>query len=297
MICLILCRFSFSTLFFAHRENTMSTLGRGVLIIWLFVVLIIQSSYTASLTSILTVQQLDTSIRGLDDLKNSDYPIGFQVGSFAEEYMVKELNISRSRLKALGSPEEYAENLKLGPKKGGVMAIVDERPYVELFLSTNCKIAVAGSDFTSRGWGFVFPRDSPLQVDLSTAILTLSENGELQRIHDKWLKTGECSADNTQFVDSNQLRLESFLGLFLICGAACVLALLIYFGIMLRRYLKHEPPESISAEPGSSKSKRSLKRFFSFVDDREPPKQKRSLRLSGSSMPTTPTSNVDIERR
>ena len=133
----------------------MSTLGRGVLIIWLFVVLIIQSSYTASLTSILTVQQLDTSIRGIDDLKDSDYPIGFQVGSFAEEYMVKELNISRSRLKALGSPEEYAENLKLGPKKGGVMAIVDERPYVDLFLSTYCKIAVAGSDFTSTGWGFV----------------------------------------------------------------------------------------------------------------------------------------------
>jgi len=274
----------------------MSTLGRGVLIIWLFVVLIIQSSYTASLTSILTVQQLDTSIRGFDDLKNSDDPIGFQVGSFAEEYMVKELNISRSRLKALGSPEEYAENLKLGPKKGGVMAIVDERPYVELFLSTNCKIAVAGSDFTSRGWGFAFPRDSPLQVDLSTAILTLSENGELQRIHDKWLRTGDCSADNTEFVDSNQLRLESFMGLFLICGAACALALLIYFGIMLRQYLRHEPPESISTEPGSSKSKRSLKRFISFVDDREPPKQKRSLRLSGSSMPTTPTSNVDIER-
>jgi ionotropic glutamate receptor len=144
----------------APGENTMSTLGRGVLIIWLFVVLIIQSSYTASLTSILTVQQLDTSIRGIDDLKNSDGPIGFQVGSFAEEYMVRELNISRSRLRALGSPEEYAEALKHGPKRGGVMAIVDERPYVELFLSTYCKIAVAGSDFTSRGWGFAFPRDS-----------------------------------------------------------------------------------------------------------------------------------------
>ncbi|KAK3151972.1 hypothetical protein QOZ80_2BG0152760 [Eleusine coracana subsp. coracana] len=291
--------FSFSTLFFAHRENTMSTLGRGVLIIWLFVVLIIQSSYTASLTSILTVQQLDTSIKGLDDLKSSDYPIGFQVGSFAEEYMVKELNISRSRLKALGSPEEYAENLKLGPKKGGVMAIVDERPYVELFLSTYCKIAVAGSDFTSRGWGFAFPRDSPLQVDLSTAILALSENGELQRIHDKWLKTGDCTSDNTEFVDSNQLRLESFWGLFLISGVACVLALLIYFGIMLRRFLRHEPPESAVSEPGSSKSRRSLKKFISFVDDREPPKKKRSLSLSRSSMPTTPMSNLhalDIER-
>jgi glutamate receptor, ionotropic, plant len=153
-------------------EKTMSTLGRGVLIIWLFVVLIIQSSYTASLTSILTVQQLDTSIRGLDDLKHSDYPIGFQVGSFVKEYMIKELNISQSRLKALGSPEEYAENLKLGPKKGGVMAIVDERPYVELFLSTYCKIAVAGQDFTSGGWGFV----SALNFKLSLNTFYSSRN-------------------------------------------------------------------------------------------------------------------------
>uniref|UniRef100_A0ACD5ZBT9 Uncharacterized protein n=1 Tax=Avena sativa TaxID=4498 RepID=A0ACD5ZBT9_AVESA len=275
--------FSFSTLFFAHRENTMSTLGRGVLLIWLFVVLIIQSSYTASLTSILTVQQLDTSIRGIDDLKNSDDPVGFQVGSFAQEYMVKELNISRSRLRPLGSPQEYAEALKLGPKKGGVMAIVDERPYVELFLSSYCKIAVAGSDFTSRGWGFAFPRDSPLQVDLSTAILSLSENGELQRIHDKWLKTGECATDSNEFIDSNQLRLESFWGLFLICAVACILALLIYFGIMLRKYLRHEP-------------KKSLRRFISFVDDKEPPKnrKKRSQSLPASS--TNSLAALDVER-
>lgn len=275
--------FSFSTLFFAHRENTMSTLGRGVLLIWLFVVLIIQSSYTASLTSILTVQQLDTSIRGIDDLKDSDDPVGFQVGSFAQEYMVRELNISRSRLRPLGSPQAYAEALKLGPKKGGVMAIVDERPYVELFLSSYCKIAVAGSDFTSRGWGFAFPRDSPLQVDLSTAILSLSENGELQRIHDKWLKTGECATDSNEFIDSNQLRLESFWGLFLICGVACVLALIIYFAIMLRKYLRHEP-------------KKSIRRFISFVDDKEPPKNRktRSLSLPGSS--TGSLAALDVER-
>ncbi|VAI42081.1 unnamed protein product [Triticum turgidum subsp. durum] len=278
--------FSFSTLFFAHRENTMSTLGRGVLIIWLFVVLIIVSSYTASLTSILTVQQLDTSIKGIEDLKNSNDPIGFQVGSFAQDYMVKELNISRSRLRALGSPQEYAEALKIGPKEGGVF--VNERPYVELFLSTYCKIVVAGTDFTSRGWGFAFPRDSPLQVDLSTAILSLSENGELQRIHAKWLNTGECTTDNSELVDSNQLRLESFLGLFLICGVACVLALLLYFGIMLCKYLRHEPWKS-------------LRRFISFVHGKEPPKNKerRSMSLPGSSTPTTPMSShssLDMER-
>lgn len=134
----------------------MSTLGRLVLIIWLFVVLIINSSYTASLTSILTVQHLSSPIKGIESLKNSDEPIGYQVGSFAEHYLSEELGISKSRLIALGSPQAYAQALQLGPKKaGGVAAVVDERPYVELFLSSQCKFRVVGQEFTKSGWGFV----------------------------------------------------------------------------------------------------------------------------------------------
>ncbi|MCL7023811.1 hypothetical protein MKW94_000673, partial [Papaver nudicaule] len=180
--------FSFSTLFFAHRENTVSTLGRLVLIIWLFVVLIINSSYTASLTSILTVQQLSSPIKGIESLITSKDPIGYQVGSFAENYLIEELNIPGSRLIALGSPEAYAQALQ----NGTVAAVVDERPYIELFLSSQCTFSVIGQEFTKSGWGFAFPRDSPLTVDMSTAILTLSENGDLQRIHDKWLSRSAC---------------------------------------------------------------------------------------------------------
>ena len=134
----------------------MSTLGRLVLIIWLFVVLIINSSYTASLTSILTVQQLSSPIKGIESLITSDKPIGYQVGSFAEHYLSEELNISRSRLVALGSPEElYALALKLGPEKGGVAAVVDERPYIELFLSSQCTFRIVGQEFSKSSWGFV----------------------------------------------------------------------------------------------------------------------------------------------
>lgn len=129
----------------------MSTLGRMVLVIWLFVVLIIQSSYTASLTSFLTVQQLTSSIKGIDSLITSTAPIGYQVGSYAENYLNEELNIPRSRLKPLNSPEEYAFALKTGR----VAAVVDEQPYVDLFLSSYCQFAVAGQEFTKSGWGFV----------------------------------------------------------------------------------------------------------------------------------------------
>lgn len=136
-------------------ENTVSTLGRFVLIVWMFVVLIINSSYTASLTSILTVQQLSSGITGLDSLLSSSEPIGYQKGKFSRNYMIEELNIPASRLVPLNSPAEYARALRLGPKGGGVAAIVDEIPYVEIFLSAYCQFKIVGQEFTKNGWGFV----------------------------------------------------------------------------------------------------------------------------------------------
>ncbi|KAF5740967.1 Glutamate receptor 3.3 isoform 1 [Tripterygium wilfordii] len=263
--------FSLSTLFFSHRENTASNLGRMVLLIWLFVVLIVNSSYTASLTSILTVQQLASPIKGIESLKKGDEPIGYQVGSFAEHYLSEELGISKSRLKPLGSPEEYASALKLGPNKGGVVAIVDERPYMELFLSSQCSFRVVGQEFTKNGWGFAFPRDSPLAIDMSTAILELSENGDLQRIHDKWLKQSSCILENAE-LESDQLHLQSFVGLFLICGIACFIALFIYFLQIMRKLARYSPTESSStSHQGSTLRSGRLRKFLSLMDEKKEP--------------------------
>nr|POE52891.1 glutamate receptor 3.2 [Quercus suber] len=274
--------FSFSTMFFAHRENTVSTLGRVVIIIWLFVVLIINSSYTASLTSILTVQQLSSPITGIDSLVTSNERIGFQVGSFAENYLMEELNIPKSRLVALGSPEEYAVALE----NRTVAAVVDEQPYIELFLSDHCKFKIRGQEFTKSGWGFAFPRDSPFALDLSTAILTLSENGELQRIHDKWLSRKSCGSQATTN-ESDELQLESFLGLFLICGAACFLALLIYSCLMLWQFRRHGIPEESDPSRGAGSHSARVRTFLSFADEKEEvykskSKRKREEMLSSS---------------
>ncbi|GAB4847636.1 hypothetical protein Ancab_026697 [Ancistrocladus abbreviatus] len=259
--------FSFSTLFFAHRERTVSTLGRLVLIIWLFVVLIINSSYTASLTSILTVQQLSSPLKGIESLMTSDDPIGYQQGSFAKNYLTQELNIHESRLIPLKSADEYANALKKGPKNGGVAALVDERAYMELFLSTRCEFTIAGQEFTKNGWGFAFPRDSPLAIDMSTAILRLSENGDLQRIHDKWLMSSACSSQGTK-LQVDRLELKSFWGLFLLCGLACLLALLIYFILVVRQFIRHYSANESESSDRSSRSARLLT-FLSFADEKE----------------------------
>ncbi|CAL9134439.1 unnamed protein product [Musa textilis] len=264
----------FSTMFFAQKERTVSSLGRFVLIIWLFVVLIINSSYTASLTSILTVEQLSSGIQGLDSLTHSSDPIGYQVGSFAKNYMMEELNIAESRLVSLDTPEDYTRALELGPQGGGVAAIVDELAYVELFLSTNCKFKTVGQEFTKSGWGFAFPRDSPLAVDLSTAILRLSENGDLQRIHDKWLPPTGCSSQDSG-IDSSRLSLGSFWGLFLISGLACLVSLSIFFARILCQYNKYSSSQETVGIPEPERSfKRptrltSIKDLIAFVDKKE----------------------------
>lgn len=270
--------FSFSTMFFSHRENTVSTLGRFVLIIWLFVVLIITSSYTASLTSILTVQQLSTGITGIDSLVSSSLPIGYQAGKFTKRYLTENFNVPLSRLVPLNSIQEYADALNRGPKNGGVAAIVDEKPYIDIFLSNYCSFRIVGEEFTKEGWGFAFQRDSPLAADLSTAILQLSESGQLQRIHDEWFSRSSCSSDDSE-VGATRLGLGSFWGLFLVCALICLFALLVFFIRVCRQYNQYSSSEA-AGEPSTAaadpvlRQRRpshlgSFKDLIQFVDKKE----------------------------
>ncbi|CAN7003906.1 unnamed protein product, partial [Brassica oleracea var. botrytis] len=50
--------FGFSTLVYAHREKLKHNLSRFVVTVWVFAVLILTTSYTATLTSMMTVQQI-----------------------------------------------------------------------------------------------------------------------------------------------------------------------------------------------------------------------------------------------
>ncbi|KAI9075305.1 hypothetical protein K1719_042710 [Acacia pycnantha] len=221
-----MCMFSFSTLFKTNQENTVSTLSRMVMIVWLFLLMVITASYTANLTSILTVEQLSSPITGIDSLIATNWPIGYQVGSFAFNYLRQNFNVPKSRLVALGNPEEYARALQLGPSRGGVAAIVDELPYIELFLSTQTDFGIIGQQFSKSSWGFAFQRESPLAFDMSTAILKLSEDGELRRIRERWFCKMGCPEERKSDSEPNRLHLTSFWGLYLTCGVVTLASFL-----------------------------------------------------------------------
>ena len=129
-------------------EKLISNLSKFVVIVWLFAVLILTSSYTASLSSMLTVNRLQM-------LRKGSF-IGYQKGSLARE-VVNNLNFGDSSLKAYGSIEAYAHALTEGSKKGGVSAIIDEIPYIKLFLAQygDQYTMIEPEYLTTNGFGFV----------------------------------------------------------------------------------------------------------------------------------------------
>lgn len=132
----------------------MSNLTRFVMIIWLFVVLVLTQSYTASLTSMLTVQQLQPTITEINDLIKTGQYIGYQHGSFVSSFL-NSLKFDRSKFRNY-SVAHYGEALSNGSLRGGVAAIVDEVPYIKLFLSKNChKYTMIGPTYRTSGFGFV----------------------------------------------------------------------------------------------------------------------------------------------
>jgi len=99
---------------------------------------------------------------------------------------------------------------------------------------------------------------------MSTAILKLSENGDLQRIHDKWLTRSACSSEGgKQGID--RLELNSFWGLFLLSGMACFVALLCYGIRMVYRFSRHSNSSNLERSSHSAR----LRSFLSFVNERE----------------------------
>lgn len=147
-----MCRNSwyYSLLVFVTGERVVSNLARFVVIVWCFVVLVLTQSYTASLSSLLTVQQLQPTDLYLL-LKNRD-SIGYRKGSLVHG-MLMQLGFPSENLMPYRSKRELDQLFE----NRLVSAAFDETPYVKLFLSTYCsKYTTVAPNLLRAGCGFAF---------------------------------------------------------------------------------------------------------------------------------------------
>ncbi|XP_044507851.1 glutamate receptor 2.8-like [Mangifera indica] len=226
---------SFSTLFSLQAEKLHSSLSRMAMVVWLFVALVITQTYTANLTSILTVQRLEPTFTDIGSLQRSNAMIGYCKGSYLEKYLVQVLKFNPNNIKFYSSSEDYAQALR----SKEVEAIFLDVPIAKIFTAKYCKeFTAAGPTYKSGGFGFVFPKGSPLVPDMNKALLNLSECGKLRELENKMLTTQNCEEMESE-EDYSSISVTSYWVLFTLTGFTSTLALAVY-GVHL--YSKLEKP-------------------------------------------------------
>lgn len=225
--------FSVTVLFFVQREPLKSNLSRIVLAPWLFVILIVTASFTASLTSMMTVSRLKPSVLGIETLRGTNAAVGCNGNSFIVRYLVQVLNFNPEKIKKINSIDEYPEAFK----NGDIAAAFFVEPHAKVFLAKYCKgYIMTGPSFKLGGFGFVFPKGSPLVIDISEAILKATESGEIQRLGNDMFSSN-CSSSN-DIANDPTLGPGPFMGLFLITGGISAIAVLITVARLLDRRLQ-----------------------------------------------------------
>jgi polar amino acid transport system substrate-binding protein len=172
------CWWAASTLATQADQMPRSPFGRVVAVLWMFTAVVFVAYFTATVTSSLTVQQLQGDIKGPEDLPGKQ--VATTTGSTSAAYL-RQQNIE---------PLEFAriEQAYDALLKGRADAVVFDSP-VLLFYAAHQgkgKASLVGAVFRKESYGIIFPQNSSYRRPVDNALLTLKENGTYQRLYDKW---------------------------------------------------------------------------------------------------------------
>ncbi|MCI3206377.1 MULTISPECIES: transporter substrate-binding domain-containing protein [Pandoraea] len=156
-------------------------LSRLLAVMWMFVGIIFIASYTAQLTTALTIHTIRGAIEGPGDLPGKR--VGTLAGSPAVAYLEQHGALVH----------RYLQNRDVfrALLDGEVDAVVQGSAGLEYYATHEGRglVAVVGPEFQQNSVGFVFPVDSPLRKQVNGILLSMREDGSYQAIHDKWFGT------------------------------------------------------------------------------------------------------------
>lgn len=153
--------------------------GRIVGIVWMFMALIIISTFTAVITSKLTVTQIRPHIRGPEDLH------WVKVGSVKYSTSTSYLTANYISFKDYTTVKDALKGLR----DGDVDAIVYDMPILK-YLATNemqGKIQVLGSIFSKQQYGIGLPSKSPFREMINQRVPAIIANKKWQGVLSHYL--------------------------------------------------------------------------------------------------------------
>jgi polar amino acid transport system substrate-binding protein len=153
-----------------------------VVLMWLFGVVLI-AQFTATVTSSLTVQQMQSSIQGPGDLPGKT--IATVPGSIAADYL------SQAGLRFINvATADDGYNMLV---QGQVQAIVYDAPTLQYWAAKRGKgvLQVVGPIFRPEKYGIAVAAGSPLRKQINEALLPMYANGGYEDIYRKWFSQGK----------------------------------------------------------------------------------------------------------
>ncbi|XVE71771.1 hypothetical protein DITRI_Ditri10aG0178600 [Diplodiscus trichospermus] len=222
-----------------QRDMVITNCSRLVLVIWIFLAFVLMQSYTANLSSILTVNQLQPTIPTIRQLKK--FYVGYQDGSHVKDFLINQLGFNESMLLPYVTVDDYEEALYKGSDNRGVAAIFDDIPNIKIFLNKySTGYMMVGPNYKTDGYGFAFPIGSPLVSKFSRAILNFTQGKNMTTIEKNYFGKMSIDQDQTGVVSSSSpsLTSQSFAGLFIIVGMVVLLALIVSENRILSRLVR-----------------------------------------------------------
>lgn len=118
---------------------------------WAFVASLLNSTYTASLSSRLTVARLTPSVTNVTQLIRDGSYVGCQQGSFLFDYL-KKLRFNESKINEYKS----VDDIHLSLVNKNISAYCDVLPHIKHILSQSCgKYVIIDPIYRTDGFAFV----------------------------------------------------------------------------------------------------------------------------------------------
>jgi len=153
--------------------------GRLIAMVWMFASVIIISSFTAAIATALTVDKLDKSITGVDDLYQ--FRVLTLAGSTSETFLKRRMIRHRTAASLPDALDALAQ--------GNADAVVYDAPILRYLVSQHYpdKLRILHEVLQRQDYGIAFPAGSPLREDVNRALLQIVPSEDWQRLLEQYL--------------------------------------------------------------------------------------------------------------
>ena len=167
-----------------ENKAPLGVAGRLTAIVWMLAGAALFTYITATITSAMTVDTLNSDVQSVADLKSRKWPVGTLAGSTAQTFLERQgLNVQTYQ-------DVDAACAALADDK--VKAVVYDAPMLLYYAKNNPdkQLGVVGELFEKQSYGIGVPQGSPYRKEITRAILALREQGFFEELENKYFGTG-----------------------------------------------------------------------------------------------------------